>query len=43
MGSTTRSIPDICHELGDLPTSTLYHYLHANGALKDPGRRLLIP
>ena len=32
-----------CRELGDLPTSTLYHYLHANGALKDPGRRLLAP
>ena len=43
MSDRTRSIPDICRELGDLPTSTLYHYLHANGALKDPGRRLLAP
>ena len=29
MSDRTRSIPDICRELGDLPTSTLYHYLHA--------------
>ena len=29
--------------LGDLPTSTLYHYLRADGTLKDPGRRLLAP
>ena len=43
MSDRTRSIPDICRELGDLPTSTLYHYLHANGAQKDPGRRLLAP
>ena len=43
MSDRTRSIPDICRELGDLPTSTLYHYLHADGALKDPGRRLLAP
>ena len=43
MSDRTRSIPDICRELGDLPTSTLYHYLHANEALKDPGRRLLTP
>ena len=28
-------------ELGDVPTSTLYHYLAADGTLKDPGRRLL--
>ena len=41
MADRTRSIPDICRELGDLPTSTLYHYLHADGTLKDPGRRLL--
>ena len=27
MSDRTRSIPDICRELGDLPTSTLYHYL----------------
>ena len=43
MSDRTRSIPDICRELGDLPTSTLYHYLRADGALKDPGRRLLAP
>ena len=43
MSDRTRSIPDICREFGDIPTSTLYHYLHADGALKDPGRRLLAP
>ena len=36
-----RSIPEICHELGDIPTSTLYHYLAADGTLKRPGQRLL--
>ena len=41
MADRARSIPDICRELGDIPTSTLYHCLHADGALKDPGRRLL--
>ena len=41
MADRTRSIPDICRELGELPTSTLYHYLAADGTLKDPGRRLL--
>ena len=41
MADQTRSIPAICRELGDLPTSTLYHYLHADGTLKDSGRRLL--
>ena len=35
------SIPSICAELGGLPTSTLYHYLHADGALKRPGHELL--
>ena len=24
-----------------MPSSTLYHYLHADGTLKDPGKRLL--
>ena len=24
-----------------MPSSTLYHYLHADGTLKTPGRRLL--
>ena len=43
MADRTRSIPDICCELGDLPTSTLYHYLHADGTLKRPGQRLLAP
>jgi len=41
MADQTRSIPAICHELGDLPTSTLYHYLHADGSLKASGRKLL--
>jgi hypothetical protein len=31
----------ICRELGDLPASTLYHYVHADGSLKAPGRKLL--
>ena len=43
MSDRTRSIPDICRELGDLPTSTLYHYLHADGTLKRPGQQLLAP
>ena len=41
MADQARSIPAICHELGDMPASTLYHYLHADGSLKAPGRRLL--
>ena len=41
MADQTRSIPDICRELGRIPVSTLYHYLHANGTLKEPGIRLL--
>ena len=41
MADRTRAIPDICRELDDMPSSTLYHYLHADGTLKDPGRRLL--
>ncbi len=41
MADQTRSIPTICHELGDMPASTLYHYLHADGSLKAPARRLL--
>ena len=43
MADQTRSIPAICRELGDLPTSTLYHYLYADGTLKDSGTRLLAP
>ena len=41
MADRTCSIPAICRELGGLPTSTLYHYLAADGTLQDPGRRLL--
>ena len=41
MADRTRSIPEICRELGDLPSSTLYHYLYSNGTLKTPGQRLL--
>ena len=41
MADRTRSIPSICKELGNVPDSTLYHYLHADGALKEPGRKLL--
>ena len=41
MADQTRSIPDICRELGGIPASTLYHYLHADGTFKEPGRRLL--
>ena len=43
MADTERSIPSICAELGDLPPSTLYHYVRADGALKEPGRKLLDP
>ena len=41
MADRSRSIPAVCHELGDIPSSTLYHYLHADGSLKEPGRKLL--
>ena len=41
MADRARSIPDICRELDDIPSSTLYHYLHADGALKAPGQKLL--
>ena len=37
----TRSIPAICRELGDVPVSTLYHDLHADGTLKATGVKLL--
>ena len=36
-----RSIPSICRELGDVPASTLYPYLHADGTLKAAGTELL--
>ena len=41
MADQGRSIPSIQAELGGLPTSTLYHYLHPDGRLKRPGRELL--
>ena len=41
MADQTRSINEICDELGGLASSTLYHYLRANGSLKDPGSALL--
>ena len=41
MADQSRSIPSIRAELGGLPASTLYHYLHPDGRLKRPGRELL--
>ena len=41
MADKARSIPSVCHELGGVPASTLYHYLHADGTLKAPGLKLL--
>ena len=41
MGDRECSIPAICRELGDIPASTLYHYMHADGTLKAPGIALL--
>jgi DNA invertase Pin-like site-specific DNA recombinase len=41
MADRSRTIPGICQELGGIPPSTLYHYLHADGSLKAPGHRLL--
>ena len=41
MADSARSIPDICAELGGIRPSTLYHYLHADGALKAAGQKLL--
>jgi DNA invertase Pin-like site-specific DNA recombinase len=41
MSDQSRSIPSICIELGGIPSSTLYHYVHANGSLKKPGLQLL--
>jgi len=43
MADQHRSIPDICRESGDFPTSTLYHYLYAYGTFKRPGQWLLTP
>ena len=41
MSDSTRSIPEICKELGGIRPSTLYHYVHADGLLKTPGQDLL--
>ena len=41
MADQTRSIAAICRELGGIPASTLSHYLHADGLLTAPGRKLL--
>ena len=41
MADRTRGIPAICRELGEMPASAFYHYLHADGSLKAPGRKLL--
>ena len=41
MVDKSRSIPDICKELGDIPSSTLYHFVLAEGKLKEPGLKLL--
>ena len=41
MADSARSIPEICAELGGIRPSTLYHYLHADGALKAAGQALL--
>jgi DNA invertase Pin-like site-specific DNA recombinase len=41
MADGSRSVPSICRELGGVPASTLYHYLHADGTLKAPGIALL--
>lgn len=41
MADPKRSILSICKELGGVRPSTLYHYLHADGALKTAGRDLV--
>ena len=41
MADRSRSIPEICQELGGIPVSTLQHYLYAEGTYKLSGRRLL--
>lgn len=41
MADQSRSIPSICKELGDIPSSTLYHYLTAKGELKKTGLKLM--
>ena len=41
MADPARSIPSICAELGGIPASTLYHYVRADGELKEAGEKLL--
>ncbi len=41
MADLSRSIPDICRELGGIPTSTLYQHVAADGSPKEPERKLL--
>jgi DNA invertase Pin-like site-specific DNA recombinase len=41
MADRDRGIPAICRELGGVPASTLYHYLHADGTLKATGIKLI--
>ena len=41
MVDQTKSIPAICKELGDIPSSTLYHYVTAKGELKKAGLDLI--
>ena len=41
MADQTKSIPAICKELGDIPSSTLYHYVTAKGELKKVGLDLI--
>jgi DNA invertase Pin-like site-specific DNA recombinase len=41
MADRERSIPAVRRALGDLPASSLYHYRHADGSPKAPGRALL--
>ena len=41
MADQTKSIAAICRELGDIPSSTLYHYVTAKGELKKAGVDLL--
>ena len=41
MADQTKSIPSICKELGDIPSSTLYHYVTAKGELKKAGVDLM--
>ena len=41
MADQERSIPSICKELGTIPASTLCHDLHADGALREPGQKLI--